>query len=492
LTALTGTTAQQGDYRVQEEPMRFNSIFAAVATAALSCVLTTQGGAQDSVAADPRLVEARATQAVIWGMPVVNYDLMRQEMLSNTAAKVGQVVFWGKPLDWHNQTLTPNPDTLYFMAFFNTKDGPVVIDVPAASSGGSLNANIVNAWQQPLEDAGQLGADQGKGGRFVVLPPGYTGTTPENAFVLHSETYGGYALIRSNLKSHADADVASSAAYAKQVKVYPLSQAASPPETVFVDAGHSLFDSTIKYDASFFANLDRVVQEEPWIDRDRVMIDILKSIGIEKGKPFQPDAVTTEALTKGVQDAHAALAALYDRGLPPYFEGTHWSFPAYPDLIKATQAGFQEVDAYPVDYRGLAYSYAYIGIKRLGAGQFYLFNIKDKDGDNFDGAKTYRLHVPPGVPVKQYWSLTAYDRETHALIKNVDRASRASNSTEVKKNGDGSVDLYLGPKVPEGKDSNWIPTDPNRGFELIFRLYGPTQALFDKKWTLPDIEKFTD
>ncbi len=97
--------------------------------------------------------------------------------------------------------------------------------------------------------------------------------------------------------------------------------------------------------------------------------------------------------------------------------------------------------------------------------------------------------MPPNVPVEQYWSLTAYDRETHALIKNVDRASRASNDTAVMKNPDGSVDLYIGPKPPAGKEANWIPTDPARGFEFLFRFYAPTKALFDKAWTMPDIEK---
>lgn len=117
--------------------------------------------------------------------------------------------------------------------------------------------------------------------------------------------------------------------------------------------------------------------------------------------------------------------------------------------------------------------------------------IKDKDGDALDGGRMYRLHVPPNVPIEQYWSATAYDRATHALIRNMDRASRASNS-DVRKNDDGSVDIYFGPSAPKGEDSNWVPTDAKRGFEVMFRLYGPTKALFEKKaWMLPDIEKMT-
>jgi hypothetical protein len=181
--------------------------------------------------------------------------------------------------------------------------------------------------------------------------------------------------------------------------------------------------------------------------------------------------------------------ARYDAGLPVFFEGTHWSLPALPDLVKAVATDFADPNIYPIDSRGLSYSYAFIGIKRLGTGQFYLISIKDKDGESYDGSKTYHLHVPANAPVEQYWSLTAYDRETHALIKNMSRASRASNNVEVQKNADGSTDLYLGPKAPAGKESNFIPTDPARRFELMFRAYGPTKAFFEKSWKLPDVEK---
>ena len=118
----------------------------------------------------------------------------------------------------------------------------------------------------------------------------------------------------------------------------------------------------------------------------------------------------------------------------------------------------------------MVYTYAYIGIKRLGAGQFYLISIRDKDGEPFDGGKTYRLTVPPNAPVEQYWSVTAYDRQTHALIKNMPRASRSSQIPEMQKNADGSVDIYFGPAAPAGKDANWVPTDPARKFELMFAL----------------------
>jgi hypothetical protein len=443
-------------------------------------------------AADPHRdwIAHRAAEAAIWGMPAVNYDLMRQQMLTKTQAKENQVIYWGRPLDWHNQTLTPNPDTIYFMTFLNTKEtGPLVVEIPPAGTDGSINANFVNVWQRPLEDAGAHGIDQGKGVRFVILPPGYSGELPKDLHRLEPGTYGSYALIRSTLASHSDADVASAVAYGKQVRVYPLSSVAAPPETTFVDVAGVDFDSTIRYDASFFDNLNRVVQDEPWLPRDSVMIDQLRTLGIEKGKPYAPGSDVTPALQAGIGIAQRRLAETYDKGFPAFYDGTHWTLPADPLLIRAAQADFAEPDAYPVDARGLAYTYAYIGIKRMGAGQFYIISIKDKEGVALDGGASYRLHVPANVPVEQYWSVTAYDRQTHALIRNMSRASRASNIADLARNEDGSVDLYFGPAAPQGKESNWIPTDPQRGFEVMFRAYGPKKAFMDKQWTLPDLER---
>src|SRR5580698_1110118 len=214
-------------------------ILPGVLLAGLSCAALAQDKATqpslNSAQLAERTVHRRAVEAVIWGMPAVNYDLMLQEMLTKTPGQVGQVIYWGRPLDAKNQTLTPNPDALYFMTFYNTADGPVVLDLPPGSNDGSFNANIVTVWQMPLEDAGLLGADKGKGGKYLILPPGYAGPKPDGYYALQSDVFGGYALVRSNLKSHGDADVAKAIAYGKTVKVYPLAQAANPPATIFTD-----------------------------------------------------------------------------------------------------------------------------------------------------------------------------------------------------------------------------------------------------------------
>jgi hypothetical protein len=436
-----------------------------------------------------RLIERRAVEAVIWGMPAVNTDLMLQEMLTKTSGRVNQILYWSRPLDWKNQTLTPNPDSIYFMAFFDTTDaGPIVLEVPPAE-GGSFAGNVVTLWQTSLEDIGPEGLDKGQGGKYLILPPRYKEKPPAGYNVLPCDTFGGYALLRSNLVSHSDADIATSVAYGKRTKIYPLARAAQPPETIFTDARDVFFDATIPYDLRFFRALDRVVQRENWIERDRAMIDQLKSIGIEKATVFNPDANTRSILETAALEAKSWLDEQYDKGFPPFWPGSRWGLPAWPEAVHGQSTNYAQEESYPVDLRGLTYSYAYISIKRLGTAQYYLMAIRDKDGDAFDGSRTYRLRVPANPPTRQYWSATAYDRATHALIRGMPRASRSSQIEELEKNADGSVDLYFGPQAPFGKDSNLVPTSIDGEFEVMFRLYGPEKSFFEKNWVLPDIEK---
>jgi hypothetical protein len=436
-----------------------------------------------------RTVERRAVEAMIWGMPAVNYELMYQEMLK-LGGEPNQIVYWSGLLDWRNQTLTPNPDVIYFTAFVNTKDGPVVIEIPPAGDG-VINGSIMDPWQAALEDVGPAGADKGAGGKYLILPPGYNGIVPGGYVVLPSANYQGYALLRSILKSGSDADIIAAVAYGKRIQLYPLSQAANPPATVFLDASGVVYDSTIPYDIRFFQSLDRFVQSDVWLTRDKAMIDQLRSIGIEKGKPFSPDEATQGELNSMAVEAHTWLDLKYETMLSPYYPGRQWVFPVLPEVIGGLQNQFADPDSYPVDGRGFTYSMAFFSTKRKGIGQFYLMAIRDKDGQSFIGANTYRLTVPPHVPVNQYWSATVYDRATHAFIRNIARLGRSSQSPGLKMNEDGSVDLWFGPRAPEGKDSNWAPTSASGKFEVLFRFYGPEKSVFDKTWRLPDIERVT-
>jgi hypothetical protein len=443
----------------------------------------------DHSAADlkTRTIHRRAIEAAIWGIPIVNSDQMFQSFVRNGKGGINRIAYWSHLPDWRNQTLTPNPDAVYFMPFFSTKDvGPIVIEIPAAD-GGSITGSIMDFWQTPLEDAGTAGVDKGKGGKYLVLPPRYEQKIPQGYIVLSSSVYQGYALLRSILKSRSEADIAAAVAYGKQIKMYPLSDESK--STSFVDVADIVLDGTIPYDARFFESLDRMVQYEPWLERDRVMVNTLKSLGIEKGKPFAPDAKTKDLLTSALLEARAWFDHYYETTFEPHNKGKHWFLPASKELLGAAENGFNDTNSYPIDSRGTAYYYAFSGIKHMGAGQFYLFVSRDKDGDPMDGSKVYRLNVPANPPVRQYWSVVLYDFATHALIRDMPFSSRSSLQADIAKNSDGSTDVYFGPKAPAGKEKNWIPTQSGGRFEALFRFYGPEKALFDKSWVLPDIEK---
>ena len=469
----------------------------ALATLDLAGRLLLDGGsayAQQPVASPPGMlardiVERRAIEAMIWGMPAVNLDLMYQAMLRETPARANQMLYWSRLLDWKNQTLTPNTDVIYLTPYFDTRDvGPVVLEIPPADDG-VINGTIMDAWQMPLEDVGPAGVDAGKGGKYVVLPPGYAEKVPDGYIALPSLTYKGYALLRSILRSGSDADLAKAVEYGRRIKIYPLSQAANPPPTTYVDADGVLYDATIPYDVRFFESLDRdragraVAGARPRDDR------------------HAPDDRHREgqALRAGCRDAQGAgrgrgagtrvARCLVRRHLrDPWAEGSRWAFPASPAFVKAVQSHYADPNVYPIDDRGVLFTFIFFTPKRLGEGQFYLMLIDDKAGAPFDGARpiasTCRRMRRSPVLVGD-----GLRPRTHALIREVPHAGRSSQSPGLQTNADGSVDLYFGPKAPAGKEANWTPTRADGKFEVLFRFYGPEPALFDKTWVLPDIEE---
>ncbi len=434
-------------------------------------------------------IYSRAFNAVLWGMPVVNSELMYQS-LKKASGDYNQIVYWSGLINSKNQTLTPNPDVIYINPLYDTRKGPVVLEIPPASGPSSITGSVDDAWQTAIEDVGPAGVDKGKGGKYLILPPGFKGKTPAGYIPMPSSTFAGFAILRSNLTDGSKDDLARAIDYGKRVKIYPLSQAANPPETKFIDLIQTDFSNTIPYDIHFFEILNDAVQREPWLTRDKAMIDQLKTIGIEKGKPFSPDARTKEVLAAAIKDAHVWVDQKYLTVFnPPFYEGTHWALPAFQDFAKEVMSNYADSNSYPTDGRATSYSIAYFSAKHLGAGQYYLMTAIDKDGNSFRGSQLYRLHLPANVPIKLYWSITMYDRETHALIKDMPYFSRASTTPGLQKNADGSVDLYFGGKAPAGKESNWIPANPDREFELLARFYGPEKEFFEKTWKMSDAEE---
>jgi hypothetical protein len=432
-----------------------------------------------------RTVYRRAVDAVIWGAPAVTLDMMRQAYFRDAKASYNDIVWWPKDAGWKNQSLDVNPGVRYLYIFSNTKnDGPVVLDLPAAVDGAKFLGTIMDTWQVPLIDVG-VG---GKGEKYLILTPDYAGDVPPGYIPLRPKTYNSYALIRSIVASRSEEDVHAGDALVKQIKVYPLSKEGNPPEPRLVDMTDKLYNAIVPYDDSFYVSLARVINEEPVQSRDLQMLGMLLPLGIEKGKEFKPDPSTRTQLKAAAAEAQAWLIEGIISTSEHYWPDGKWNIPAPPIAVK-TEFLWEVPNYFDVDARGITLASFFGPVKTLGAGSFYLNSFFDKSGGRLTGANTYRLRVPANVPASEFWSLTVYDQETAAFFRNSTHITVDSLDKGVRKNADGSVDIYVGPNAPTGMESNWIYTPPGKNWYPWFRFYGPEKAILDKSWRLPDIER---
>jgi hypothetical protein len=435
-----------------------------------------------------RALHRRAVEAVIWGMPLVNTDAMRQAYFRDIGAKYNDICFFSKPADWRFQVTTPNASTNYVYFNFNLKDGPVVLEVPAGVGAGLLGS-LIDAWDVTTAGIGPEDENHGQAAKYLLLPPDFSGDVPTGFISVRFPTYNGYSLIRAIPAGSTQADVVASLALVKKLRVYPLAQAASPPEQRFIDIHGKTFDGVASFDESFFASLARMVQEEPVQNRDLVAMGMLKSIGIEKSKEFKPDPPTQRILKEAAQETLAAFVEGMRSFGQQWWADGHWCLPDTRGV--KTNFSYETADALDVDARGLSNFAAFGFPKRVGQGGSiaYIIAFVDHRGEPMSGDNSYTLRVPANVPAKQYWSAIAYDSQTNAFVRESPLVTLDSYNQTMKKNADGSVDIYFGPKAPEGKESNWIYTAPGRGWFCGFRLYDPDKPFFDKSWKLPDIEQ---
>ena len=475
----------------------FPAILCLAAMAVALAWLMPQAGAQQEAErrAQSRSIEyemavQRACEAAIWGMPAVSVWDITVSTRRDLGGDIGDIVYFTKPMNSRHGFLTANNVTPYVIASLTCKDGPLVVEVPAAIDKASFFGTFVDAWQTPIADVGPPGDDKGKGGKYLFLPPGYEGEVPDGYLVYRPNTYSVNFAFRPVSKNGGTLEEA--VAYGKTLKTYKLAEADNPPETRFIDAYPKKWNTLPTYDITFFHDLNAVVQNEPILERDKAIMGLLASIGIEKGKRFEPDAETTRALEEGIERAYASMQRYFTtpgKAMKAYWEGRQWQVFDLPE--GQLEAGFPFVteDRILIDERaGGAYFWVTYLPKSLGGGSFYLTGLRDKDGRLFDGDFTYRLRVPKDTPAKDFWSVIVYSMKTKGFVEGVDRVGLSSKDADaMQQNDDGSIDIYFAPKAPEGMQSNWVSTGEE--FFLVFRLYGPDKPLFDKSWTLDDIEK---
>jgi len=382
--------------------------------------------------------------------------------------------------------LTGNTDSIYAWMTLDLKaEGPTVMEIPPNVMGP-----LDDAYFRFVVDFGATGPDKGKGGKYLILPPDYEGDVPEGYFVARSNSYRNWGLVRANTDVIGIGDKAMQF-YRDNLKVYPLKT--GPGKVRHIDCGHMPGNSLVPEDASAFRWLHEIVSYEPADLFDKEQLGRLASLGIEKGKPFEPDARMQGIFDQAAKQAVAMSRVITFASRDPeekLYKGMSWGTPFIGGNSEFVKNGYRNLEARTLyHYNAIVVTPAMAAPMPEGKGSKYSSTYVDENGDFLDGSKTYRLRVPPNVPVREFWSITVYDPATRSQLQTSQPLPSISSQQNPPANEDGSVDIYFSAKKPDGvAESNWIQTVAGKGFFPFYRFYGPLKAFNDQTWKPVEIE----
>ncbi len=453
------------------------------------------------------LLFQRASQTYLWALPLINTLGMKNGSEKIFGSGYNVLPIWKQRLDAKTLVTTPNSDVIYAMSYVDLgKDGPLVFEAPPG-----LQGILLDFWQRPIPvdggkffgDVGLPGPDAGKGGKILILPPGYKGEVPDGYYVYRSGTYNVFVFLRSFYQD--PKNLTPAVALVEQSKIYPLNGKATAKPMQFPDASGVPVNMLPVSDGSAFDQLKQLVDSEGTNLAQSDSLGMLAAIGIIKGQPFNPDAHTRKILDRGAKTGYKmsrvvgfeevvsgrSLRIYPDRHwINPMADGT----PANPngpfDLgWNRTAGGYLDLDSriwFFTDY----YSISPGMLSQIpGKGAKYMIGFTDSKGTPLSGRSNYRVNLPANIPVANFWSVTLYEAENASGFANGQPFPSLGSRDKPAQNADGSTDLYLGPQAPAGKQGNWLATVPGRGYFAIIRLYGPTEAAIDKSWKPGDIER---
>jgi hypothetical protein len=457
------------------------------------------------------LLFQRASQVYLWALPVINLYGMKEGSEAKFGAGYNVLPVFKKRLNAKTLITTPNSDVIYALSYVDVgKDGPLVFEAPPG-----LQGMFLDVWQRPitgptldgktyLGDIGLPGPDKGKGGNFLILPPGYEGDVPEGYYVYRSETNNVFIFLRTFFQD--PKDLSHAVGLMEAVKVYPLGKKDAAKAMQYPDASGVPVNMLPRSDATAFEQLQRVLDSDVDAVADPDWRGMLASIGIVKGKPFQPDA-----RQRAILDAAAKSAYKISRVLGFEDELGGVSYRLYPDRqwVNPFASGkgtdpknypfdvrwaFNECGRTAIDQRANFFTNYYsltpgMAYPSPGAGAFYPIAHTDRDGEYLIGDHNYRLQLPPNIPAKLFWSVTVYDAANSSGLDNGQPLPSLNSLDKPVMNDDGSVHLYFGDTAPAGKEKNWLRTPKGKGYFAILRLYGPLEPALNRTWIPGDFEK---
>jgi len=431
---------------------------------------------------------SRAMDTFLKGMPGASLKALIDGAHSIGAVEANEVMIFDKLMGDESLFLTGNSSTVYAIPDLDLKrDGPTVVEVPDGLLGAANDA-----WFRFINNLPTAG-------KYLYLPPGYDGPVPDGFAVYRPKTYRIWVFLRSSVKK---GDVEAAASLVKDnVKVYPLSKFADQPEMKWVSASGKAFNTIHPNNIEFYHHLDEIIQYEPVEMLDAETRGLFASIGIEKGKKFDPDKRMMQILADGVALGNAASRAVV---WYPRYDKNMKGVRVYPDTdsnwimaYTARNVHFNGEDGQTMNTDArVMFHYPYTAVTpamaapRLGKGSDYAITYIDSSDQPLDGSKTYKLELPPNPPVGNFWAVTLYDTQTRSMLQTRQKyPSIDTNSKGVKNNSDGSLTVYFGPTAPKGQENNWIETVSGKSWFVILRMYAPLEPWIDQTWRPGEIEQ---
>lgn len=434
----------------------------------------------------------RAIQTYFTMLPGLNVIGMRDGSEATFGKGYNVLPIWKDRMDSRAWVPTPNADVIYSMNYLDLKEtGPLVIAAPPNVIG-----MFTDFFQRTITDVGAIGPDRARGGLYLLLPPGYDGGVPAGYFTFKSPTYNVFLFFRTIMaKGENGPDPKPAVALAERTRIYPLWASEKDVKPMqFPNGSGKRVDMMYPVDNTFWSKLKAFVDYEPVSAIDPEVRGVLASIGIIKDKPFNPTAKQQELLKKAVETAPKMILALRQTGRPDgrtrYYDDRQYENVWGGATAEWLQESYLDVNQ-RATYFQVAYSSAPAMVMRtLDAGSKYPTTLRDADGDFLDGAKAYRLHLPPNPPAKLFWAVTAYDITDGTMPETAQLLPSVNAFNKVETNPDGSVDLWFGPQKPAAApQSNFIQTVPGRNFLATVRLYGTGTEFFDQTWKPDDLVK---
>ena len=430
-----------------------------------------------------------AVQIAIWAQPMVAVAFAKKGMedagIHNTTISIAE-----QRASSDNVIYTANQETVYAYGFTELGDEPMVFTIAPMTLGF-----MADAWQRPIEDLGLTGPDAGKGGEYIIIPPGYKGEIPKEGkgvYVFQSPTKTVFWLQRAFVKGDQTEEDAVNILKANS-KIYPLSKKGQKVEQHFVNQSVTPFFAVTKNEGmEFWDMLNTMIQLEPVQERDLAIMGLAKTIGIMKGKEFKPDENTKKILIRAAEVAKGMMMAM---GFDSQNDIKTWQGLQWEPAFQTKSPYFDGIGHTEIHERGTFTYQAMTGAKSMvakmvGKGSQYQIATKDSEGNFLNGSNTYKLTVPANVPVNNYWSICVYDVKIRSLIQNGTPKSSTGSHLDLDVNADGTVDLFFGPEKPKDvNENNFVLTNKNEGWFTYFRFYGPLQAYFDKTWVPNDFIK---